>query len=96
MRFGYGRAAATLIVVACVALAACGSDENLEPVLDTSPTEPPPPTTTTLPNPDKPVVSIPAELPTELVVTDLTRELVSRQSGDPSPSATSGALGGRD
>ncbi len=79
MRFGSGRMATVLIIASALALAACG-DDNLEPVLDTSPTEPP--ATTVAPEgstaPDgsapasgKPVVSLPAELPTELVVTDL-------------------------
>ena len=48
----------------------CG-DDNADPVLDTSPTLPAvtaaPPTT----SPDKPTVSLPAETPTELVITDL-------------------------
>jgi cyclophilin family peptidyl-prolyl cis-trans isomerase/FKBP-type peptidyl-prolyl cis-trans isomerase len=91
MRFGPGRTAATLFVASCVVLAACGDDENLEPVLDTSVTDPPAasssdastsdastsdassssstPTAST--SPEKPEVSIPAEQPTELVITDL-------------------------
>jgi cyclophilin family peptidyl-prolyl cis-trans isomerase len=55
-------------------LAACGEDERV-PVLDTSPTVPPPtidPAVTTAPaSSAKPAVSIPDELPTELVITDL-------------------------
>jgi cyclophilin family peptidyl-prolyl cis-trans isomerase len=69
-------ASRTLVVaVACLlVLAACGDDDRL-PVLDTSPTVAPPatnaPATTTPGASDKPAVSIPAELPTELVITDL-------------------------
>lgn len=78
-----GRSAVCLLVAAGLALAACGDDENLQPVLDTSPqatadtatasgdtasaTATSPATT----SPDKPEVSLPAELPTELVITDL-------------------------
>lgn len=78
-----GRTAVCLIAVAGLALAACGSDENLDPVLDTSPTVAPGDTTapsdsatgsTSTPattSPDKPKVSLPEALPTELVTTDL-------------------------
>jgi cyclophilin family peptidyl-prolyl cis-trans isomerase len=81
MRFGSGRVAATLIVASCIVLAACGSDDDRLPVLDTSPTEPPASTETpastgpgtTVPGAvEKPAVSLPEELPTELVITDLT------------------------
>jgi peptidylprolyl isomerase/peptidyl-prolyl cis-trans isomerase B (cyclophilin B) len=71
MLFGPGRLA-TLFVASCLVLAACGDDEDRLPVLDTSPTQPPAseaPTTTI--DTGKPAVSIPSELPTELVVTDL-------------------------
>ena len=79
MRFGSGRMATILIIASALAFAACG-DDNLEPVLDTSPTEPPASTVApegstapdgSTPASGKPVVSLPAELPTELVVTDL-------------------------
>ena len=63
----------TLLAASCFVLAACGDDDDRLPVLDTSPTEPPAseaPTTTI--DSGKPDVSLPAELPTELVVTDLT------------------------
>lgn len=80
-----GRSAVCLLVAAGLALAACGDDENLQPVLDTSP-QPSADTATAsgdtatastsdsspaTTSPDKPEVSLPAELPTELVVTDL-------------------------
>jgi peptidylprolyl isomerase/peptidyl-prolyl cis-trans isomerase B (cyclophilin B) len=72
MHFGPGRLA-TLLAASCVVLAACGNgDDDRLPVLDTSPTQPPKsqaPTTTI--DTGKPTVSLPAELPTELVVTDL-------------------------
>jgi cyclophilin family peptidyl-prolyl cis-trans isomerase len=72
MHFGPGRLV-TLLAASCVVLAACGSggDDRL-PVLDTSPTQPPKseaPTTTI--DTGKPAVSLPEQLPTELVVTDL-------------------------
>jgi peptidylprolyl isomerase len=85
-----GRVAVSLFVVAGAFLAACGSDENLEPVLDTSPvvttdaaddTATGADDTATAPestSPDKPEVELPAELPTELVVTDLVEG-----TGDP-------------
>ncbi len=63
-----------MLVAGSLVLAACGDDENLEPVLDTSVTNPPETSTasgSTLPAVDKPEVSLPAESPTELVVTDL-------------------------
>ncbi len=86
--------AAVLGAVCCLALVACGDDEQRLPVLDTSPTTI---ASTTVPgstvpgssvpgasdptsstpgstaagSADKPEVSIPAELPTELVITDL-------------------------
>ena len=41
MRVLRGRAAVRLLLVSGVVLAACGDDENLQPVLDTSVTEPP-------------------------------------------------------
>lgn len=68
MRFGPGRLV-TLLAASCLVAAACGDDDNRLPVLDTSPTQPPAPTTTI--DTGKPQVSLPAELPTELVVTDL-------------------------
>jgi peptidylprolyl isomerase/peptidyl-prolyl cis-trans isomerase B (cyclophilin B) len=80
MRFRSGRTATVLIVASALLVAACGEDD-LEPVLDTSPTAPPvsteAPETSTAPDGSttdasgKPAVSIPAELPTELVITDL-------------------------
>jgi peptidylprolyl isomerase/peptidyl-prolyl cis-trans isomerase B (cyclophilin B) len=71
MRFGPGRLAALLAAVLVVA-AACGSSDDRVPVLDTSPTQPPKSQapTTTIDN-GKPEVSLPAELPTQLVITDL-------------------------
>jgi cyclophilin family peptidyl-prolyl cis-trans isomerase len=60
-----------LLATGSLVLAACGDDESLDPVLDTSPTNPPAPTTLPPGALDKPEVEIPAELPTELVVTDL-------------------------
>jgi cyclophilin family peptidyl-prolyl cis-trans isomerase len=71
MRFGPGRLI-TLFAASCVVLAACGDDDDRLPVLDTSPTQPPgteAPTTTI--DTGKPAVSLPEQLPTELVVTDL-------------------------
>ena len=71
MRLGLGRPI-ILFAACCVALAACGDDEDRLPVLDTSPTLPSAtdaPTTTL--DTDKPAVSLPEQLPTELVVTDL-------------------------
>jgi cyclophilin family peptidyl-prolyl cis-trans isomerase len=86
------RLAACLLAVSGLVVAACGNDENLEPVLDTNTVAPvtdpaagsvpgsgapvgsdPTAAGTTLPpSPDKPEVEIPAELPTELVITDIT------------------------
>lgn len=85
-----GRAAVSLIVTAGLVLAACGDDENLQPVLDTSPEVTVPvvtdPADTTVPattSPDKPAVSIPEALPTELVITDLVEgEGEAAQAGD--------------
>ena len=83
MRDHRGRVAVCLLAVSGLVLAACGDDENLAPVLDTSPTVAPASTVagstvpgdsaaTTAPGAsDKPEVEIPAELPTELVITDL-------------------------
>ena len=84
MREQPGRVAVCLLAVSGLVLAACGDDENLAPVLDTSPTVAPASTVagstvpgdsvagTTVPGAaDKPEVQIPAELPTELVITDL-------------------------
>jgi cyclophilin family peptidyl-prolyl cis-trans isomerase len=71
MHFGPGRLI-TLFAASCVVLAACGGDDDRLPVLDTSPTQPPKteaPTTTI--DTGKPAVSLPEQLPTELVVTDL-------------------------
>ncbi|HEX6657071.1 MAG TPA: peptidylprolyl isomerase [Ilumatobacter sp.] len=71
MRFGPGRLI-TLFAASCIVLAACGDDDDRLPVLDTSPTQPPgteAPTTTI--DTGKPAVSLPEQLPTELVVTDL-------------------------
>ena len=71
MRFGPGRLV-TLFAASCIVLAACGDDDDRLPVLDTSPTQPPgteAPTTTI--DTGKPAVSLPEQLPTELVVTDL-------------------------
>ena len=71
MRLGLGRPI-ILFAACCVALAACGDDEDRLPVLDTSPTLPSAtdaPTTTL--DTDKPAVSLPEQPPTELVVTDL-------------------------
>jgi cyclophilin family peptidyl-prolyl cis-trans isomerase len=71
MRFGRG-SLITVLAASCLVLVACGDDDDRVPVLDTSPTEPPQsgaPTTTI--DSGKPEVSLPAELPTELVVTDL-------------------------
>ncbi len=71
MRFGPGRLV-IFLAASCLVLAACGDDDDRQPVLDTSPTQPPQsqaPTTTI--DTGKPAVSLPAELPTELVVTDL-------------------------
>ena len=71
MHFGPGRLV-TLFAASCLVLAACGDDDDRVPVLDTSPTQPPAteaPTTTI--DTGKPAVSLPEELPTELVVTDL-------------------------
>jgi cyclophilin family peptidyl-prolyl cis-trans isomerase/FKBP-type peptidyl-prolyl cis-trans isomerase len=87
-----GRVAVSLFVVAGAFLAACGSDENLEPVLDTSPVvtsdaaddtataddATDTSATTASTSPDKPAVELPTELPTELVVTDLVEG-----TGDP-------------
>jgi peptidylprolyl isomerase/peptidyl-prolyl cis-trans isomerase B (cyclophilin B) len=79
MRFRSGRTAPVLILASALLVAACGEDD-LEPVLDTSPTAPPVSTSapeTSIPEGSttdasgKPAVSIPAELPTELVITDL-------------------------
>ena len=72
MRFGPGRLVTLLAAASCLVLAACGDDDDRVPVLDTSPTQPPrsEAPTTTIDN-GKPAVSLPAELPTELVVTDL-------------------------
>jgi cyclophilin family peptidyl-prolyl cis-trans isomerase len=71
MRFTPAHSRAMVLgAVCCLALAACGDDQSLQPVLDTSPTTLAPTTT----NPGaipKPEVSIPAELPTDLVITDL-------------------------
>ena len=72
MRFGPGRLV-TLLAASCVVFAACGDDDDRQPVLDTSPTQPPTaqaPTTTDR-HRRSPTVSLPAELPTELVITDL-------------------------
>jgi cyclophilin family peptidyl-prolyl cis-trans isomerase len=71
MRLQPGRAAVAVLAAGALVFAACGGNDDLEPVLDTSPTDPPP--TTTLPPSaaDKPEVSLPAEQPTELVITDL-------------------------
>jgi peptidylprolyl isomerase/peptidyl-prolyl cis-trans isomerase B (cyclophilin B) len=71
MRFGPGRLAA-LFAASCIVVAACGGSDDRLPVLDTGPTQPPKSQapTTTIDN-GKPAVSIPAELPTQLVVTDL-------------------------
>jgi cyclophilin family peptidyl-prolyl cis-trans isomerase len=80
MRFQPAKVVIGVLVAGSLVLAACGDDENLEPVLDTSVTNPPETSTasstgtasgSTLPAVDKPEVSLPAELPTELVVTDL-------------------------
>jgi cyclophilin family peptidyl-prolyl cis-trans isomerase len=71
MHFGPGRMV-TLFAASCLVLAACGDDDDRVPVLDTSPTQPPAteaPTTTI--DTGKPAVSLPEQLPTELVVTDL-------------------------
>jgi peptidylprolyl isomerase/peptidyl-prolyl cis-trans isomerase B (cyclophilin B) len=71
MHFGPGRLI-TLFAASCLVVAACGSDDDRQPVLDTSPTSPPQsqaPTTTI--DTGKPAVSLPEQLPTELVVTDL-------------------------
>jgi cyclophilin family peptidyl-prolyl cis-trans isomerase len=71
MRFGRG-SLITVFAASCLVLVACGDDDDRVPVLDTSPTGPPQsgaPTTTI--DSGKPEVSLPAELPTELVVTDL-------------------------
>jgi cyclophilin family peptidyl-prolyl cis-trans isomerase len=71
MHFGPGRLV-TLFAASCLVLAACGDDDDRVPVLDTSPTQPPAteaPTTTI--DTGKPAVSLPEQLPTELVVTDL-------------------------
>jgi peptidylprolyl isomerase/peptidyl-prolyl cis-trans isomerase B (cyclophilin B) len=71
MRFGPGRLI-TLFAASCIVVAACGDDDDRLPVLDTSPTQPPgsEATTTTI-DTGKPAVSLPEQLPTELVVTDL-------------------------
>jgi cyclophilin family peptidyl-prolyl cis-trans isomerase len=71
MRFGPGRLV-ILLAASTLVIAACGDDDDLVPVLDTSPTQPPKSQapTTTIDN-GKPAVSLPAELPTELVITDL-------------------------
>jgi len=84
MRFQPAKVAIGVLVAGSLVLAACGDDENLEPVLDTSVTNPPETTAgsatgdstatasgSTVPSVEKPEVSLPAELPTELVVTDL-------------------------
>jgi peptidylprolyl isomerase/peptidyl-prolyl cis-trans isomerase B (cyclophilin B) len=79
--------ASALIVASCVALAACGDDADRQPVLDTSPTDPPSATAPAGSTPEgstpdgsaaagsvpagKPEVQIPETLPTELVITDL-------------------------
>jgi cyclophilin family peptidyl-prolyl cis-trans isomerase/FKBP-type peptidyl-prolyl cis-trans isomerase len=92
------RAVVCLIAVAGLVLAACGeSDEDRAPVLDTSPpaTAAPDgddtaaagdPAATSAPvetSPDKPGVSIPDELPTELVITDLVEgEGEAAEEGD--------------
>jgi cyclophilin family peptidyl-prolyl cis-trans isomerase len=72
MRFLSGRVAVSLAVACCLVTAACGSNDDRVPVLDTSvrPTSPDD-FSTSSENPDKPDVSLPAELPTELVITDL-------------------------
>ena len=83
-----GRLAVCLLAVSGLVLAACGDDENLEPVLDTDTVAPAAAATTAPAGADtadtadasattapgasaKPEVEIPAELPTELVITDL-------------------------
>jgi cyclophilin family peptidyl-prolyl cis-trans isomerase len=78
MRELRGRAALCLLVVSGVVFAACGDDENLQPVLDTSDgqtsaggsTPGSTPGTTGAPA-EKPTVEIPVEEPTELVITTL-------------------------
>jgi cyclophilin family peptidyl-prolyl cis-trans isomerase/FKBP-type peptidyl-prolyl cis-trans isomerase len=86
-----GRLAVCLLAVSGLLVAACGDDENLEPVLDTNTVAPATASAaSTVPGSDtadtgdassagttvpgaseKPEVQIPAELPTELVITDL-------------------------
>jgi hypothetical protein len=60
MRFGPGRLV-ILLAASCLVPAACGDDDDRQPVLDTSPTQPPQsqaPTTTI--DTGKPAVSLPA------------------------------------
>ena len=79
MRVLRGRTAVCLLLVSGVVLAACGDDENLQPVLDTSVAEPASSessttvdaTATTAPAVEKPDVALPATLPTELVINDV-------------------------
>ena len=71
--------AALSLLAACGSAAGTDADTSTAPTdagdgstTSTSPGDTAAVATTTAPNPDKPTVDIPAELPTELVVTDLT------------------------